>query len=92
MAGAKGNQYAKGNKGGGRKTLVEELVRRDVIERSWGRILDKFNKKNKTREDEIYLDQVSLKIAEKTIPQVIKGDENAPITIKIISYGGGDST
>ena len=60
-----------GNKNSGRKPAVDELVKNDVLKKSWGRIRDKFNKKNKTAEDEKYLDIVSLELAKKTIPQNI---------------------
>ena len=66
------NKGIKGNKGGtGRPTLVDEKTRALVITKSWDRILKKFEKKNKSPEDEKQLDYISIEIAKKTIPQNI---------------------
>lgn len=82
MPAPKGNKNAKGNKGGtGRPSLVDEVVRADVVNRSWNRIKAKFTKKKKTTEDERYLDQVAVEIAKKTIPQKIEGDLNLKFSL-----------
>ena len=66
---------AVGKKGkSGRKSAVEELARNLVIKKAWDRIKNKFDKKNKTPEDEKFLDIAALEIAKKTIPQKIEGN------------------
>lgn len=66
----------------GRKSSLEEGSRNLVITKSWDRILRKFEKKNRTAEDEKQLDYIAIEIAKKTIPQTIDGDLSGSFTIK----------
>lgn len=66
----------------GRKGGTDEHIRNLVVNKSWERILAKFEKKNKTPEDEKQLDYISIEIAKKTIPQTIDGNLNGNFVIK----------
>ena len=65
----KNNNGNTGNSGGGRPSMRDERVIALVVNKSWNRILEKFDKKNKTPDDERALDVISLEIAKKTVPQ-----------------------
>jgi len=66
----------------GRKSGTDEWVRNLVINKSWERIANKFDKKEKTAEDERQLDIISLEIAKKTIPQKLEGDLKGNFILK----------
>ena len=81
MSGKRNN--AVGVKGkSGRKSDVDERIRSLVINKSWDRILKKFEKKNPTADDEKQLDYIAIEIAKKTIPQTLEGDLSGNFTIQ----------
>ena len=49
--------------------MRDEKIMALVVNKSWERILIKFEKKNKTPDDERTLDVISLEIAKKTVVQ-----------------------
>ncbi len=88
MSGKRNN--AVGVKGkSGRKSDVDERVRSLVINKSWDRILKKFETQDKNEKKNIVdidlnkqLDYIAIEIAKKTIPQQIEGDLSGELTIK----------
>jgi len=83
MPAPKGNNFAKGNKGGGRLNGRDEAVKMFVVTKSWERIKDKFQKTKKTPQDEKDLDIISLEVAKKTIPKDINISGEISNKIKI---------
>jgi hypothetical protein len=83
MPAPKGNQYAKGNPGGGHPTFVDETLRAKVIGKCWGWLDSNFDKFTEAQKME-----VSLKICAKNTPQdidVLSGGE--PFTL-IVNRNG----
>ena len=70
MAFKKGHKHSVGNKGGGRKSFVDEKIMAAVVNRSWD-ILDKALDSDM---DEDKKRHVALEIAKKTIPKTINAD------------------
>lgn len=90
MAAPKGNQFAKGGKGGGRPSFVDELVRAKFINGCW-----KWLTKNFEDFDQKQKIELATKICVKNTPQDLDlGGSDKIFEIKITRNDGknGDNT
>ena len=82
MAAKKGNQNAKGNSGGkewgkGNREKAAKLK---------GLVIDWATKVMEGKNEQLKK-EVALKLATTCIPQVIQGDDESPLVVKVINYG-----
>lgn len=82
MAAPKGNNNAKGNKGGGRPSAQDEEQKALVINESWNIIYEIF--KGKRKPGKTTPEDIAVEIAKKTVPREVKGDLglNGALTIQ----------
>lgn len=74
MDGRVNNKGTKGHKGaGGRPTLIDEITRADVLNKSWSRILKKLDSKKVA---EKIKDAIAFEIVKRSIPQKIDHSNN----------------
>lgn len=80
MPAPKGNNYAKGNKGGGRPTAINEELRGKAVNASWEVIYNILS--GKTEPKKVTREEIALELAKKTAPKEVKGDLNGELILK----------
>lgn len=72
-----GSKNALGNKGGGRKSLVDELLRKAVIEKAWGKLLKKIDLL-----DDKEIKDICLPIVLKNMPHLLNASVKSKIMVE----------